>query len=278
MGCVLSSNDVAVELYVVAMSTSLSSSMQPVLGCKATWFEAWQPSQDTLSITFRQPSVDAQYSVISTLRRWAQGNSMLYLRYPERDIDYRVVIRSIPLRKRYDSTMLDATVTFQPLTNRFIGSTVPYVYTDMAYAMLGSEFITDTVDDALSFDTEQQIRNLFTQNAQFDGYRITYLNYPNIQIQFRRVDNDGREQWSSVYTVKMTQDLAQRLARGDDIQAYLKANQSASIPVQTPVTSGGLKKPDTSGSTMVGGSTHPFGNPYDDGPFGSPYGNGLTRR
>ncbi|WP_288923509.1 hypothetical protein [uncultured Bifidobacterium sp.] len=278
MGCVLSSNDVAVELYVVAMSTSLSSSMQPVLGCKATWFEAWQPSQDTLSITFRQPSVDAQYSVISTLRRWAQGNSMLYLRYPERDIDYRVVIRSIPLRKRYDATMLDATVTFQPLTNRFIGSTVPYVYTDMAYAMLGSEFITDTVDDALSFDTEQQIRNLFTQNAQFDGYRITYLNYPNIQIQFRRVDNDGREQWSSVYTVKMTQDLAQRLARGDDIQAYLKANQSASIPIQTPVTSGGLKKPDTSGSTMVGGSIPPFGNPYDDGPFGSPYGNGLTRR
>lgn len=278
MGCVLSSNDVAVELYVVAMSTSLSSSMQPVLGCRATWFEAWQPSQDTLSITFRQPSVDAQYSVISTLRRWAQGNSMLYLRYPERDIDYRVVIRSIPLRKRYDATMLDATVTFQPLTNRFIGSTVPYVYTDMAYAMLGSEFITDTVDDAISFDTEQQIRNLFTQNAQFDGYRITYLNYPNIQIQFRRTDNDGREQWSSVYTVKMTQDLAQRLARGDDIQAYLKANQSASIPIQTPVTSGGLKKPDTSGSTMVGGSIPPFGNPYDDGPFGSPYGNGLTRR
>ena len=278
MGCVLSSNDVAVELYVVAMSTSLSSSMQPVLGCKATWFEAWQPSQDTLSITFRQPSVDAQYSVISTLRRWAQGNSMLYLRYPERDIDYRVVIRSIPLRKRYDATMLDATVTFQPLTNRFIGSTVPYVYTDMAYAMLGSEFITDTVDDALSFDTEQQIRNLFTQNAQFDGYQITYLNYPDIQIQFRIVDNDGREQWSSVYTVKMTQDLAQRLARGDDIQAYLKANQSASIPIQTPVTSGGLKKPDTSGSTMVGGSIPPFGNPYDDGPFGSPYGNGLTRR
>ena len=278
MGCVLSSNDVAVELYVVAMSTSLSSSMQPVLGCKATWFEAWQPSQDTLSITFRQPSVDAQYQVISTLRRWAQGNSMLYLRYPERDIDYRVVIRSIPLRKRYDATMLDATVTFQPLTNRFIGSTVPYVYTDMAYAMLGSEFITDTVDDALSFDTEQQIRNLFTQNAQFDGYQITYLNYPDIQIQFRIVDNDGREQWSSVYTVKMTQDLAQRLARGDDIQAYLKANQSASIPIQTPVTSGGLKKPDTSGSTMVGGSIPPFGNPYDDGPFGSPYGNGLTRR
>ena len=278
MGCVLSSNDVAVELYVVAMSTSLSSSMQPVLGCRATWFEAWQPSQDTLSITFRQPSVDAQYSVISTLRRWAQGNSMLYLRYPERDIDYRVVIRSIPLRKRYDATMLDATVTFQPLTNRFIGSTVPYVYTDMAYAMLGSEFITDTVDDAISFDTEQQIRNLFTQNAQFDGYRITYLNYPNIQIQFRRTDNDGREQWSSVYTVKMTQDLAQRLVRGDDIQAYLKANQSASIPIQTPVTSGGLKKPDTSGSTMVGGSIPPFGNPYDDGPFGSPYGNGLTRR
>lgn len=278
MGCVLSSNDVAVELYVVAMSTSLSSSMQPVLGCKATWFEAWQPSQDTLSITFRQPSVDAQYQVISTLRRWAQGNSMLYLRYPERDIDYRVVIRSIPLRKRYDATMLDATVTFQPLTNRFIGSTVPYVYTDMAYAMLGSEFITDTVDDAISFDTEQQIRNLFTQNAQFDGYQITYLNYPDIQIQFRIVDNDGREQWSSVYTVKMTQDLAQKLARGDDIQAYLKANQSASIPIQTPVTSGGLKKPDTSGSTMVGGSIPPFGNPYDDGPFGSPYGNGLTRR
>lgn len=277
MGCVLSSNDVAVELYVVAMSTSLSSSMQPVLGCKATWFEAWQPSQDTLSITFRQPSVDAQYSVISTLRRWAQGNSMLYLRYPERDIDYRVVIRSIPLRKRYDATMLDATVTFQPLTNRFIGSTVPYVYTDMAYAMLGSEFITDTVDDAISFDTEQQIRNLFTQNAQFDGYQITYLNYPDIQIQFRIVDNDGREQWSSVYTVKMTQDLAQRLARGDDIQAYLKANQSASIPIQTPVTSGGLKKPDTSGSTMVGGLIPPFGNPYDDGPFGSPYGNKLGR-
>ena len=278
MGCVLSSNDVAVELYVVAMSTALSSSMQPVLGYKATWFEAWQPSQDTLSITFRQPSVDAQYQVISTLRRWAQGNSMLYLRYPERDIDYRVVIRSIPLRKRYDATMLDATVTFQPMTNRFIGSTVPYVYTDMAYAMLGSEFITDTVDDAISFDTEQQIRNLFTQNAQFDGYQITYLNYPDIQIQFRIVDNDGREQWSSVYTVKMTQDLAQRLARGDDIQAYLKANQSASIPIQTPVTSGGLKKPDTSGSTMVGGLIPPFGNPYDDGPFGSPYGNGLTRR
>lgn len=278
MGCVLSSNDVAVELYVVAMSTSLSSSMQPVLGCKATWFEAWQPSQDTLSITFRQPSVDAQYSVISTLRRWAQGNSMLYLRYPERDIDYRVVIRSIPLRKRYDSTMLDATVTFQPLTNRFIGSTVPYVYTDMAYAMLGSEFITDTVDDALSFDTEQQIRNLFTQNAQFDGYRITYLNYPNIQIQFRRVDNDGREQWSSVYTVKMTQDLAKHLANGDDIEWYLKGAQLDNVPVQTPVTSGGLKKPDTSGSTMVGGSIPPFGNPYDDGPFGSPYGNGLTRR
>ena len=278
MGCVLSSNDVAVELYVVAMSTALSSSMQPVLGYKATWFEAWQPSQDTLSITFRQPSVDAQYQVISTLRRWAQGNSMLYLRYPERDIDYRVVIRSIPLRKRYDATMLDATVTFQPMTNRFIGSTVPYVYTDMAYAMLGSEFITDTVDDAISFDTEQQIRNLFTQNAQFDGYQITYLNYPDIQIQFRIVDNDGREQWSSVYTVKMTQDLAQKLARGDDIQAYLKANQSASIPIQTPVTSGGLKKPDTSGSTMVGGLIPPFGNPYDDGPFGSPYGNGLTRR
>ena len=278
MGCVLSSNGVSVELYVVAMSTSLSSSMQPVIGANSVWFESWQPSQDTLSITFRQPSVDAQYYVISTLRRWAQGNSMLYLRYPERDIDYRVVIRSIPLQKRYDATMLDATVTFQPMTNRFIGSTVPYVYTDMAYAMLGSEFITDTVDDALSFDTEQQIRNLFTQNNQFDGYRITYLNYPNIQIQFRRVDNDGREQWSSVYTVKMTQDLAQRLARGDDIQAYLKANQSASIPIQTPVTSGGLKKPDTSGSTMVGGSIPPFGNPYDDGPFGSPYGNGLTRR
>ena len=278
MGCVLSSNDLAVELYVVAMSTSLSSSMQPVIGANSVWFESWQPSQDTLSITFRQPSVDAQYQVISTLRRWAQGNSLLYLRYPERDIDYRVVIRSIPLRKRYDATMLDATVTFQPLTNRFIGSTVPYVYTDMAYAMLGSEFITDTVDDAISFDTEQQIRNLFTQNAQFDGYQITYLNYPDIQIQFRIVDNDGREQWSSVYTVKMTQDLAQKLARGDDIQAYLKANQSASIPIQTPVTSGGLKKPDTSGSTMVGGLIPPFGNPYDDGPFGSPYGNGLTRR
>lgn len=278
MGCVLSSNDLAVELYVVAMSASLSSSMQPVIGANSVWFESWQPSQDVLSITFRQPSVDAQYSVISTLRRWAQGNSLLYLRYPERDIDYRVVIRSVPLQKRYDSTMLDATVTFQPMTNRFIGSTVPYVYTDMAYAMLGSEFITDTVDDALSFDTEQQIRNLFTQNAQFDGYRITYLNYPNIQIQFRRVDNDGREQWSSVYTVKMTQDLAQRLARGDDIQAYLKANQSASIPIQTPVTSSGLRPHSTSGSTMIGGSTSPFGNPYDDGPFGNPYGNGLTGR
>ena len=278
MGCVLSSNDVAVELYVVAMSTSLSSSMQPVLGCKATWFEAWQPSQDTLSITFRQPSVDAQYQVISTLRRWAQGNSMLYLRYPERDIDYRVVIRSIPLRKRYDATMLDATVTFQPLTNRFIGSTVPYVYTDMAYAMLGSEFITDTVDDALSFDTEQQLRNLFTQNAQFDGYRIAYLNYPNVQIQIRRTNKDGLVTWSNAYTVRMTQSLAKHLANGDDIEWYLRGAQLDDVPVQTPVTSGGLKKPDISGSTMVGGPTHPFGNPYDDGPFGNPYGNKLTRR
>ena len=277
MGCVLSSNDVAVELYVVAMSTSLSSSMQPVLGYKATWFESWQPSQDTLSITFRQPSVDAQYQVISTLRRWAQGNSMLYLRYPERDIDYRVVIRSIPLRKRYDATMLDATVTFQPMTNRFIGSTVPYVYTDMAYAMLGSEFITDTVDDALSFDTEQQIRNLFTQNAQFDGYRIAYLNYPNVQIQIRKTNKDGSVRWSNAYTVKMTQGLAKHLANGDDIEWYLKGAQLDNVPVQTPVTSGGLKKPDTSGSTMVGGSIPPFGNPYDDGPFGSPYGNKLGR-
>lgn len=278
MGCVLSSNDLAVELYVVAMSTSLSSSMQPVIGANSVWFESWQPSQDALSITFRQPSVDAQYQVISTLRRWAQGNSMLYLRYPERDIDYRVVIRSIPLRKRYDSTMLDATVTFQPMTNRFIGFTVPYVYTDMAYAMLGSEFITDTVDDALSFDTEQQIRNLFTQNAQFDGYRIAYLNYPNVQIQIRRTNKDGSVTWSNAYTVRMTHSLARHLANGDDIEWYLRGAQLDDVPVQTPVTSGGLKKPDISGSTMVGGPTHPFGNPYDDGPFGNPYGNKLTRR
>ena len=174
--------------------------------------------------------------------------------------------------------MLDATVTFQPLTNRFIESTVPYVYTDMAYAMLGSEFITDTVDDALSFDTEQQIRNLFTQNVQFDGYRIAYLNYPNVQIQIRRTNKDGSVTWSNAYTVRMNQNLARHLANGDDIEWYLRGAQLDDVPVQTPVTSGGLKKPDTSGSTMVGGPTHPFGNPYDDGPFGNPYGNKLTRR
>lgn len=239
MPCVLSSGSVQVELLVVGMSTSISSSMKPVVGYRSVWFEAWQPSQDVMSITFRQSSPDAQRAAVETLRRWAQGNSRLSLKYPERNIDYEVVIRSIPWERRYDRQLVDATVTFQLLTNRIISSTTPFTYANLAWAMLGSEFVTEDVDEATSFDSESSLRALFDAGTQFDGYRITYLRYPTIQISYMMSGSRGSS-WSPTYTVALTSALASAISKGGDISAYLRAHAddddgSGGTPTATPV-------------------------------------------
>ena len=267
MACIVSSGSIQLELLVVGMSTSLTSSMQPVLGYRAQWFESWQPSQDTLSITFRQSTPEAHESAVATLRRWAQGNSRLSLKYPERNIDYEVIIRSIPWTRRYDTQLVDATVTFQPLTNRFIDSTSPFIYANLAWSMLGSEFITEDIDDISSFETETQVRALFASKTQFDGYDITYLSYPNIQIRYRMtivhegqgLEPDTVEQtWSSVYTVQLTTQLAGAISRGEDISAYLKAHAddddtSGGTPTATPVPGSGNKKTTKKKRKSTGG-------------------------
>ena len=88
MACILSSSKVWLELLVRSWNTTLQSSASPVYAQNHTWFEAWKPAQDGLSVVIRQPSVKAQYYALMCLQRWMQGNEILHLNWPERNIDY----------------------------------------------------------------------------------------------------------------------------------------------------------------------------------------------
>lgn len=228
MACIIYSDTMFLEVLPIAFETSLSSSVSAIHANSAEWFEAWNPSQDSLSITVRMPSLDAQKNAIFVLQRWASENAMLRIVYPERNFDWRCVIESCPLQLDYSVPMKDFTVSFFLLTNSFIASQTSFVYSDVASALFTNDYIQDDIYDSIgeiTTVTDETVKKLYDSQTQFDGVKLSYSSWPYVTVTSSR--------WAYSYTIVFSKDLVKCLSGGQDIlmyceQNYIKRNTSSS--------------------------------------------------
>lgn len=219
MSCIIYSDDLFLEVLPIAFTTTLSSSASPMHANNAEWFEAWNPSQDKLSITIRMQSRDAQNNVIWTLQRWARNSTILRISYPERNFDYRCVIESCPLSWQYDTVVKDFTVSFFLLTNSFIDSQTTFQYSDVASALFDNDYLSDDIYDAIGTITDindASVKEMYDKQQQFSGYKISYLSWPYVSI--------WKKGWPYKYTVVMNADFVKCLTTGQDVLMYCEQN------------------------------------------------------
>lgn len=216
-----------VELLVINLSMPFSSSMSAIKSRDASWFEAWQPSQDSLSLTFRQQSIADQMMTIQILQRWCKLGTMLHIAYPERDIDYDCVIDSCPLELDYSAVMKDCTVHLTLLTNSFIQSMESFQYSPVA-ARFFDQDIEQSADTVPSVNgktdtTLSSVDAMFRDKpSSISGYDISYGAYPYITVT--------KKGWQCKYSVKLDDKLRVSLVRGDDIlHSWLDHNAESKI-------------------------------------------------
>lgn len=254
MTCFLTGGNVQVEVGVVSWSTSLRSSMTPMYTQGHTWFQAWNPSNDSLSMTLRQNSRTAQKALSSTLFAWMKMNTEVTIDWYERNMHYTAIVASAPQRDDYNVVMNDINVTFLLVTNRFIDSIAPFTISNKVMEILGGDFVDKTVDDLLqehAIDEEKEedakkkaaadknkkngwspvVQKAHDSNQQWEGYKVVY--HDDGTATFSYVDysapSPGLMPIAPVYPtihrrVKLTDDLIRRLNRGDDIRQWLFDN------------------------------------------------------
>jgi hypothetical protein len=234
MACILSSSKVWLELLVRSWNTTLQSSASPIYAQNHTWFEAWKPAQDGLSVVIRQPSVKAQYYALMCLQRWMQGNEILHLNWPERNIDYDVVITSATLQKDYDTIMQDVTVQFFCLTNAFQDTRVSFSYSSTALDM----YLTDLID--VDIDGVSAAEKAKQEQSEVDSFIANRKQFKNTVVTFNKdgsINIDVKVKMSYYattyrYRLFLTYDMMKHLEKGDNTKTYLDslvANGQASL-------------------------------------------------
>lgn len=230
MACTVSSAEIAIELYVIKWHTGLTSSASPIYSQQHTWFEAWHPNQSTLSLTIRQPLPEKQWYVIDCLQRWANGNQIVNIDWPERGIDYDAVIISAPLERDYRKQMNDCEVQFFLLTNSILPTRQTFSYSGTAIDMFLKDLVTDTIDSADKDIKQQEKKDLETSitkaqssNQQFSNCEIVYgqSGYVYIMPKASSTDTESARSWK-YYQIKLDTDLMQHLQKGDDLYTYLE--------------------------------------------------------
>lgn len=233
MACILSSSKVWLELLVRSWNTTLQSSASPIYAQNHTWFEAWKPAQDGLSVVIRQPSVKAQYYALMCLQRWMQGNEILHLNWPERNIDYDVVITSATLQKDYDTIMQDVTIQFFCLTNAFQNVRTSFSYSSTALDMYLTDLIDVDIDEVSTIEKARQeqkeIDSAIQNKSQFKGSQITYNRDGTVTV---RLTNANLTHFADLFRpdrnrpfrfkTKLTYDLLKKLESGDDLLTYFR--------------------------------------------------------
>lgn len=233
MACILSSSKVWLELLVRSWNTTLQSSASPIYAQNHTWFEAWKPAQDGLSVVIRQPSVKAQYYALMCLQRWMQGNEILHLNWPERNIDYDVVITSATLQKDYDTIMQDVTIQFFCLTNAFQNVRTSFSYSSTALDMYLTDLIDVDIDEVSAIEKARQeqkeIDSAIQNKSQFNGSQITYNSDGTVTV---RLTNANLTHFADLFRpdrnhpfrfkTKLTYDLLKKLESGDDLLTYFR--------------------------------------------------------
>ena len=135
--CFLTSGGVQVEVGVVSWGTALRSSMRPIYSQGHTWFQAWSPDNDSMTMTFRQPSVYAQSALVATLFQWMRTQAVVQIEWAARNMDYQAVIVGAPDKRDYNVVMNDVSVTFMLITNKFIQNVATASISGNVLSMLG---------------------------------------------------------------------------------------------------------------------------------------------
>lgn len=240
--CFLTSGGVQVEVGVVSWGTALRSSMRPIYSQGHTWFQAWSPDNDSMTMTFRQPSVYAQSALVATLFQWMRTQAVVQIEWAARNMDYQAVIVGAPDKRDYNVVMNDVSVTFMLITNKFIQNVATASISGNVLSMLGDKFVSTTIDDAEREHAlaEQKAKEKGAKNQKElqdkakkamkdkSGYKVEYN--PDGTATFTFTDYSkpnfapgGLTQTYPTYrvTVKITNELVDKLNKGDDIPHYL---------------------------------------------------------
>lgn len=229
--CWLYDGRVTVQLFPRAWSTTLSSNMSSTQKKDGAWFSAWQPSQDTLSLTVRQPSIQAQKTTIITLQKWLGDQTRLTFRWTERQMNYQCVIKSVPTQLKYDAVMVDISLTLQLLTNEFMTSARGYTLTTGIENMLYADLVTQTTDDFVFSDDKHEVGSIATdaiaQRKQWNGWNATY----NSDGTATFVKAGGRFNIGGVihkqYRVRITDAFVKAMNGGFDLESILRQYASS---------------------------------------------------
>lgn len=240
--CFLTSGGVQVEVGVVSWNTALRSSMRPIYSQGHTWFQAWEPNHDSMVMTFRQESPYAQNALIAVLFQWMRTNAVVHIEWAARNMDYLAIIAGAPQKHDYDVVMNDISVTFMLVTNKFIHSTATASISSNVLSMLGDKFVSTTIDDAEKEAAlqeqkakergAQEKKNLLDKAKaavkKTSGYKVSYNDDGTATFDFTDYSKPnftpgGFTQTYPHYrvTVKITNELVDKLNKGDDIPHYL---------------------------------------------------------
>lgn len=251
MACILYSSTTQLELYVIAWSTSLTSSMSPVIAQRHTWFQSWNPAHDSMQLTIRQGPQSAQKAASSLLQQWMRTNEVLTLSWPERNMSYKCTVASAPYVERYDTPVTDLTVQLFLVTNLIMSQTAAVSISDNVTGMLGTNLVTGTIQDELDRLTAEEKAALADQakrhNTQWAGYKVQYNNDGTATVTVYTAQhgilgniiggNDGNMITTNVkrqYVVSLTGEFVQAMNTGSDsvIQFYLRTNAISQTTVK----------------------------------------------
>lgn len=237
--CTLYDGHVQTDLYVRSWSTTLSSSMSSTPKRDGAWFTAWQPSQDTLSMTIRQPSTYAQATTLVTLQKWLADQSQLSLDWTERDLHYRCLVKSAPTQLNYNVVMNDINLTLQLLTNAFISSTSGYTPSSTIESMVLRDLVVGSLDDFRESSSNQnstssqesENRNTakfaMSVNRQWSGWSVDYTRVRNEVVATFTKKNSNGYLTDRTYVVKLTDSMVKQMNSGSNIESILKKNEIA---------------------------------------------------
>lgn len=226
--CTLTDGYVTCDLYVRSWNTTLSSNMSSTAKKDGAWFSAWQPAQDTMSLTIRQPSTVGQATTVTTLQKWLGDQSILTFSWTERSMSYQCVIKSAPTNLRYDAVMVDLNLTLQLLTNSFMKTSRGYVVTSGIQQMLLADLVSQTTDDFQMPGDESKFgdvskRFMSEQKSQISGWDVTYKSDGTVIFKKHYELGDSMSNlFSKSYEIKVNDSFVKALNDGMDIEATLR--------------------------------------------------------
>lgn len=187
MSCSVYSSNNLLELYVTSWSTTLRSSMSPIIAQKNTWFESWTPDQETITMTIRQGDQDAQHKANTLLQFWQWNNTIVTLYWPERNMLYSVTVASAPYTEDYRNVVTDLTVTFNLITNMLFGYTVQPSISSNITGMISADLVDTTIESEVNrlnqASIQEYLSNIARSRKQWRGYHVTYDNFGWVTVE-----------------------------------------------------------------------------------------------